>query len=317
MQMTGFIQQSLSLSRHFILFGAVLAAWPFLRERPSYRGLAPASVAVPIDPVAQPAPAGWTLHGAWSLGAPDPRLVGLSGLTCGEGRLAIVTDVGAEVLMDFPVPGADTAHADVRTVRGLFDGEARAVVGEDVYLVDESGEKLWRARPGGKRQRIRLPRHPGSVNKGVEAVLEPAPGERGLLLFREGGRRGWRLEDPDEPVFAPVRVLGAPMRITGAARHPDGRGFILMRAVGAGGFSAALAQVAVDGEEVRVGPTLRLPLPRNANAEGLCIEPRGADSARLWIVTDDNGLDLLVQRLVAWDVPFDAWPAAPGDADRD
>ena len=66
----------------------------------------------------------------------------------------------------------------------------------------------------------------------------------------------------------------------------------------------------------RIGAPLALPLPVHANAEGLCVEPRGAGgSTRLWVVSDDNGLPVMAQRLVAWDVPDDAWPKAPEGAD--
>ena len=101
------------------------------------------------------------------------------------------------------------------------------------------------------------------------------------------------------------------MRVTGATRHPDGRGLVLLRQLGPVGFRAALARIAVDSDRVRIGETVRLPMPFNANAEGICVEPREEGLTRLWIVTDDNGLGLLSQRLVAWDVPDAAWPKAP------
>ena len=89
---------------------------------------------------------------------------------------------------------------------------------------------------------------------------------------------------------------------------------VLMRQLSPMGFRAALAEVAVDGATFQLGESLELPMPFNANAEGLCVEPREAGLTRLWVVTDDNGLAFLSQRLVAWDVPDDAWPEAPASA---
>ena len=101
------------------------------------------------------------------------------------------------------------------------------------------------------------------------------------------------------------------MWITGATRHPDGRGLVLMRKLGPLGFSASVAAASFDGEGLAIGRPVRLTLPFNANAEGICAEPREEGLTRLWIVTDDNGLGALSQRLVAWDVPDAMWPKAP------
>lgn len=310
--MTGFVQQSLSLSRHLLLFALVLAAWPFLRERPDFRAFPDGMVEATFSPVAQASPRGWTLHGAWAIEAHDPRVAGFSAIVCRGARgHEIATDLGS--LITFRAPAAKKAAVTL-AVRGHEDfkeGEALLLRGETRIIAQENWDELLILNPDETSARRTLSGRSLQPNRGIEALLDLRDEEQSVLAFHEGGRLAYRVTDSD---VMPVAVEGATMAITDAAWHPDGRAFILQRSVGPTGFRAGLAEARWSGSRVTVGPTLALPLPFNANAEGLCIEPRGAGSARLWIVTDDNGLSVLAQRLVAWNVPDDAWPPAPEGA---
>lgn len=309
--MTGFIQQSLSFSRHLLLFFLVVASWPFLRERPSFRGVPDVDLTVKLAAVPQASPDGWRLHGAWSLSADDLRLAGLSGLDCAEGALEMSTDIGGLVTMAFPVPGDQRLRAHVAHRAGYDEGEALIARGGRRVVAQENRSELMVFEPDGSTRSIAIPRPRLHPNLGIEALVEDRDG--GWLAFEEAGRRAFRIRG--DSVQA-LEVRGASGMITGAARGPGGRSYLLGRTVGPIGFSARLSQMVDEGEIIHVGPPVSLPLPFNANAEGLCVEPRGAGgSTRLWVVSDDNGLPVMAQRLVAWDVPDDAWPSAPEGAD--
>ena len=307
--MTGFVQHFLSLSRHLLLALLILSAWPFLRERPVFDGLPDALVQVDLKPVSQGSPKGWTLYGAWSLRAEDPRLAGLSGLACPSfGTLDMVTDTGSSVNMDYPKPEARRMPAMIAGLEGVGDAEAIGYFGDATFVAEELRHRLWVLRPGFSPLALPLPKLEGYANWGVEALLEPGGEADEMVALLELGTMAYRFAG-DEVQLLPVE--GAPMRVTGATRHPDGRGLVLLRQLGATGFRTALARIVVESDRVRIGQATPLPLPANANAEGICVEPREEGLTRLWIVTDDNGLGLLSQRLVAWDVPDAAWPKDP------
>lgn len=287
----------------------VLAAWPFLRERPDYSGLADRLVTVTLDPASQASPEGWTLYGAWTLGADDPRVAGLSGLACPPfGGLDMVTDSGSRIVMPFPDAQSRSLDALIESMEGIGDAEAIGYVGSATLVAEEVRHRLRLMEPGVPARPLPLPPREGYVNWGVEALLEPGGESEDLVGLLELGKEAYRFGGATVEI---VPVDGAAMRITGATRHRDGRGLVLMRQLGPTGFRSAIAAVQVEGDRVRVGQATHLPLPFNANAEGLCAEPREEGLTRLWIVTDDNGLSALSQRLVAWDVPDAAWPTAP------
>lgn len=307
--MSGFVQHFLSLSRHLLLAVMILAAWPFLRERPEFSNLPDALVQVDLDAVSQASPAGWTLYGAWTLSAEDPRLAGLSGLACPSfGTLDMVTDTGSSVNMRYPAPGMRRMTALIAGLDGIGDAEAIGYFGNATFVAEEVRHRLWVLRPGLDPLALPLPAREGFENWGIEALLEPGGESERMVGLLELGTLAYRFAERDVEVLP---VEGAPMRVTGATRHPDGRGLVLLRKLGPVGFTAALARIVVESDRVLIGEAVRLPMPFNANAEGICVEPREDGLTRLWIVTDDNGLGLLSQRLVAWDMPDAAWPKAP------
>nr|WP_276591714.1 esterase-like activity of phytase family protein [Sphingomicrobium nitratireducens] len=291
-----------------------MAAWPFLRERPDFKGVSPSSFEVELrsfDP--GPAPSGWTLHGAWKIGAKaDPRLVGLSGMDWDDGDLVMVSDIGAMVRMKTPAAGDRTAIARALTLgrgpgaRGTADAEG--VVREGgrwrVAVEQSHGANLYRD-DGSLVATMRLGRPPWRPNRGFEAIamVGGAP-----LLLGESGRVGairvgerWRR----------VKVTGATGPVTGAATLGNGRLLLLQRHLGVRGFSSSLALGRVDGDTVRVERIVPLATPSNANMEGIAVEPLAHGHLRLWLVSDDNGLAALASVLIAWDVEARALEGAP------
>ena len=312
--MTGFVQQFLSLSRHLLLFASVLAAWPFLRERPDFRGLSDGVVDGHMQRVGQSSPEGWALHGAWEISSRDVRVAGLSALACrDDGRLEIATDLGNLITLDRPDDASETTSLSIRGHHALVEAEALLLRGDQRIMAQENRGELLFLGPDGSAMAHRLPVATLRTNRGIEAMLDLDDAEGALLAFHEHGKVAYRVS---AGTVTPIPVVGARMSITEAAWHPDGRAFVLLRSFGPTGFRSAVAQARISDERIELGEPLALPLPINANAEGLCVEPRGAGgSTRLWVVSDDNGLPVMAQRLVAWDVPDDAWPSAPGRAD--
>lgn len=311
--MTASVQDSLRrfshLARHLLLAVLVLVSWPFLRERPEFLDLPDALVEVRLIAKEQASPEGWSLYGAWSLSSDDPRLAGLSGLACPPlGGLDMVSDTGSRIAMPFPAAGDERLSALIEGLDGIGDVEAIGYVGNATLIAEEVRHRLWIFQPGAAARTLPMPKRDGVANWGVEGLLEPGGETEEIVALLEQGKSAYRLGEGGIDILP---VEGAHMRITGAARHPDGRGLVLLRQLGPLGFKTAIAAIEVDQDRVRVGEAIRLPMPRNANAEGLCVEPREEGLTRLWIVTDDNGLGLLAQRLVAWDVPDAAWPKAP------
>ncbi|MBW0144169.1 esterase-like activity of phytase family protein [Sphingomicrobium clamense] len=286
----------------------VLAAWPFLRERPEFTDLPDVLVGATLVPVDQASPEGWALHGAWEVEADDPRVAGMSGLACAPfGPLDIVTDTGSRLQLQFPEQGTTRASMEIASLRGIGDAEAIAYSGGATLIAEELRHRLWifDARRGNSVRD--LPRRDGVANWSVEALLPPGGDAPRPIAVTEQARLAYDLGD----AIRPIRVSGADMWITGATRHPDGRGIVLMRKLGPLGFSASVATASFNREGLAIDRPVSLPLPFNANAEGICAEPREEGLTRLWIVTDDNGLGALSQRLVAWDVPDAKWPEAP------
>lgn len=220
----------------------------------------------------------------------------------------MVTDTGSAVQMRLPAPGVSSMQAFIFDLGAIRDAEAIGYFGNATFIAEEIGHRLWVQRAGMAPLALPLPPRNGYSNWGVEALLEAGGETDYLVAFGELGDVAYR---PAGESVEELTVEGAALRITGAARHRDGRGLVLMRRVGPLGFRNAVARAVVEDDRVRIGEAIRLPLPINANAEGICVEPREEGLTRLWVVTDDNGLGFLSQRVVAWDVPDAAWPKAP------
>ncbi|MBB3764589.1 esterase-like activity of phytase family protein [Sphingomicrobium lutaoense] len=263
-----------------------------------------------FDPVELEAPSGWALHGAWTLSSDDPRLTGLSGMEVIGGELLMVSDSGRLVRTSLPVPGPDRREARFAVLR---DGEGGSLGGHDseslhpwqngllVGFERRHRAMLFDARTLAAAREITLDGASWSYNGGAEALV--ASGDA-ILALGESAKMAYRI-GKGAPVAIPI--VGAPSRITGATRLADGRLAVVMRTLDWGGFGTQVAIAHDEGERVRIGTPVRLPVSRLANMEALAATPI-AGGSRLWLLSDDNRAPYLRQWLVAYDVKAEAWP---------
>lgn len=306
------MQRSFSIAARaasLVLLAALvlLAGWRF-----SYHlAWGPEAGTVELEPITldpDAGPAGWHLVGAWRI---DHRLVGmsgLSGLAFDDGGLVAVTDGGQLIRFDPPAPQQRRLDFTMVTMPDEVrrDAESLVVAHDSLFVAYERDERLEElSLDGSLQQRVIAIPGPPRGNRGIEAMA--LAGDR-LLAFAETGE-GFVLEDGR---LRPIAVSGQVSPIVGAdVCGGEGELLVLQRPIALTGFPADLATARFDKGRVRVGPSVRLPLARYDNAEGLAVRARGDGGADVWIVTDDNQGPPQRTLLVHYRMDPDGWPIRP------
>ena len=266
---------------------------------------------IPLDPAVDIARGGAdiALEQAWEITSPFTGFGSLSGLAVQRsGRLVAVSDQGMRIGFAPPPARPDPvfeAVSDTQVIKDLRDLEAVAIdpAGRE-WVAFEGADKL--ASRASAREPWRYVETPATAdwpaNGGAETMTFLAGGE--LLLVEEAtdGDRTARALLYRDPVAEPMRFAFRPpfgYRATDAATLPDGRVLILLRGlrIMPPGFLAKI--VLADPEAIREGAVwsgveiarIAAPAPVD-NMEGIAVAPRPDGALDVWLVSDDNGVQL-------------------------
>lgn len=301
----------------FLLFLVLLLTgdrnWEKLNRTPRQD----ATAAIFYRPLPIPAPQRGqvAMSGLWEIVGSDPRLGGLSGLASQEGGLLAVSDAGA--LVRLPKPGEGT----VATFRDLPSGpgspywkkfrDAESLTRDpagrgwwvgfefqhSLYLFDENWARAL--------QRTSFPEERWAPNESLEVLV---PEGSALLLIPETGTEVLRRAPAGRIEVVPL--TGATGEPADAARLPDGRVVVLLRAVRPWGIANQLAWLVKAQAGYRLMPFATVPLGAFDNLEGVTAEQRPGGGTRLWLVTDNDFSTRRRTLLVAVDLPRARRPAS-------
>jgi len=298
----------------FFLGGLLAALVLFAHDRfmalPDRVASGPGEVTLRLSPV-QLEPAGFRplrLAGAWALESDDPRFGGISAAALDGPDIVAITDFG--VMIRFPRPAGATVTA---RIRGLAEGPAsgafkknrdseavaRDPFGRGWWVAFEHANQLWLYDRQFARalRKVRIPRAEARYNWGVEGLatvedsLLALPETGGLLL--RFGPSGWneaRLDFPagrasDLAVLSPNSLL------------------MVERETRLLGFKNALVRMNRCATGYCLAWRKRLPLGIRDNVEALAVEHLPSGTARLWLMTDNNGQRRIRTLLIALDLP--------------
>ena len=270
----------------------------------------PKQVPMRFDPVQFDAGGfgGVKFAGAWTLSAPDPRMGGLSAIAVDGGGLLTLSDSG--VVVRFPKPGAARPMARIDELPdgpgdpGLKrnrDSEslARDGAGRGWWVGFEFRNALWLFDLPFERVLARGRIGRGWPRTGFEAMTQS---DGKMLLVPESGRK--LLEaSPGHSQWVPLPA--GP--VSDATQLPDGSLLVVQRSLRIDGFHNRLVQVRREGDRFVKLRSIPLGVGRFDNVEGVAVEPRGAGSLRLWLITDDGHQWPQRTLLLALD-----WPSATG-----
>jgi hypothetical protein len=301
----------------------------------------PASGLAPLDFSAQPLnakqtevlsgrlPEGADLAGAWVLGATDPNFGGLSGISVvDDNTLLAISDSGGWVSLSLEngaPSGASLGYmrgADGKFLNGKFENDAEDVAYRDgIALVsferDFRMEAFATGTCGAAAKAVRVAKLPVSHDG---RAIDQNEGPEAMTLTPSGTLR-FGYEGASDSLSPLGRVLanGAGEWSGGAAPNPAGFALVSMATVSLPSLSEPERTVylyrAFDplrgARSVLVwgdGATQKLTLSRPVmtdNFEGMAVQPTGPDTARIWLVSDDNFTKLQRTLLYAVDVTFD------------
>jgi hypothetical protein len=290
------------------MFLAVMAGYALIRS-PDLRSERPARwAAVRFIPVA-PDPSGFgpaRLVGAWRVEVDDPRFGGVSALALDGDTLLALTDSGTLVRLPRPGRRRQALVQDLPAGPGNSrfkvnrDSEAlaRDPAGRGWWVAFEQWHQLWLYDPAFRRAlaHIELGSERWGPNTGIEAMVAD---NRGLTLFREPADEWLRIEGR---TLRRHRMTSRYGSLSDAARLPDGRVLAVARKMALAGFAKRLLAVEDHNGSVQLRSLARLSLGATANVEAIAVEPRG-QSARLWLMTDNDFRPRAPTLLVALDLP--------------
>jgi hypothetical protein len=199
------------------------------------------------------------------------------------------------LIAELPAGPGDPLHKPNRDTEALLRDDARG----GWWVAFENRHEVWKfdQRLTTPELRVRLRPKDWRRNLGIEGMVGTSDG---LLLFPEPGRSVLHIAGTHMRAYALRGVHG---RVSDAATLPDGRIFLVERSLGLAGFSNALLVLRKGSEAYVVTNRFPLPVGRLDNVEAIAAEISARGSARLWLMTDDNGQRPLRTLLIALELP--------------
>lgn len=177
------------------------------------------------------------------------------------------------------------------------EGLARAP-GGGVFVAVESPPSVLHYTPARSWPEPALPFPPlaiGNTNRGLEAVAMDPQGRLVTMPESppddEAGFPVYRLEDGTWRKVALLAKRG-PFLVVGADFGPDGRLYVLERAVSALGFRSRIRRVALADEITQVETLFQSDLGQYDNLEGISLWRDDAGDVRITLVSDNNFLSI-------------------------